>query len=104
MKCEDFDLRELEFGNSALVKMEPEMKFETSYTLRAKKQQYGYWDTEFMTPGDKYWAELGERKCWWMYADEMDEGLSEQEMREALGKRQSVDWQPDVRAKFTAVE
>jgi hypothetical protein len=28
-----------------------------------------------------YWADLAEKKCWRMYADEMDEGFSEMEMR-----------------------
>jgi hypothetical protein len=39
-----------------------------------------------------------------MYADEMEDGLTEKEMKERLRGRGSVEWKPGCRIDFTAVE
>ncbi len=101
---DEWDDAKVEFENTELLRMEPGQMFETSYTLYVKRLTVRRSETDFMVPGDNYWAGLGKRKCWWMYADEMDDGLSEMEMRDALRKARSVEWKPDVRARFTAVE
>jgi hypothetical protein len=105
MQNEEFDKEELEFEDSKLVRLEPGETIETTYTLFVETgpNVVRRSDAHFMKRGNEYWIELGDRKCWWIYADEMNEHLTETEMREVLGQRQSVKWKPDCKADFTAV-
>jgi hypothetical protein len=104
MGDERFTVDDLKFDDASLVRLEPRQVFEDTYTFKVKKEQISYADTEFMKPGGKYWIDLGERNCWWMYADEMDEGLTEDEMKERFRGREIVEWKPGCRLDFTAVE
>jgi hypothetical protein len=56
-----------------------------------------------MSVGGKYFVELGKRKCWWMYANEMEEDLTDEERRNILGKPKTEIWKPDGRIDFMAV-
>jgi hypothetical protein len=55
-----------------------------------------------MSVGGEYFVELGKRKCWWMYMDEMDKGLTGEERRKMV-ECKTVVWKPDCRIDFTAV-
>lgn len=102
---EEWDKEEVEFEDSKLVRLEARETVKTTYTLFVETgpNVVRRLDVHFIKPGNEYWVELGIRKCWWMYAEEMKEGLTEMEMREVLGKRQSVEWKPECKATFTAI-
>lgn len=101
---DEWDQETREFEEASLVRLEPREVFETTYTFYVKEGQLRHSDTHYMKPGRMYWAELGERRCWWMYADEMEENLTEKEMGHRLRLRGSVEWKPSCRIDFMAVE
>ncbi|CAO2650001.1 Nn.00g012930.m01.CDS01 [Neocucurbitaria sp. VM-36] len=103
---DEWDKEEVEFEGSKLVRLEPEDTVETAYTLFVETgpDVVRRSDVQFMRAGKGYWVELGVRKCWWMYAEEMDAGeMDERGMRDVLGKGESVEWMPGCKADFTAV-
>lgn len=103
---DEWDKEQVEFEDSKLVRLEPGETVETEYTffVETGPDVVRRSDVQFMKPGNKYWVELGIRKCWWIYADEMKEGLTDLEMREVLRQRPSVEWKPTFKAEFTAIE
>jgi hypothetical protein len=95
----------LEREDEKLLRLDPGARCETLYTFAVEPKAGGLRrsDVHHMSVGGEYFVELGKRKCWWMYVDEMDKGLTEEERRKILVKRKTVVWKPDCRIDFTAI-
>jgi hypothetical protein len=102
---DEWDQEKVDFEDSELVRLEPGESFETAYTFRVVERPLSYErsDVKYMRDGGTYWMELGHRKCWWMYADDVGKDLTAKEIRELLGRREYIEWQPNCRVGFEAV-
>jgi hypothetical protein len=102
---DEWDQKQVDFEDSELVCLGPGESFETAYTFRIEERPLSYErsDVKFMQDGGTYWMELGHRKCWWMCADDVGKSLTPKDIRELLGRRGYVEWQPNCRLHFKAV-
>jgi hypothetical protein len=91
-----FDAKTLERIDAELVRLNPGGRFDSVYTFSVKAE-LRHSDVHHMSVGGEYFVELGKRKYWWMYADEMEKDLTNEERRKMLGKRKTETWKPNVR-------
>jgi hypothetical protein len=101
----DEDLPE-PWDDAQMLRLDPEGQFELPYVFTVKDKAGGlrHSDVWQMKEGGVYFAEHGERRCWWMYVDEMEENLSEAERRQVLVTRGKAErWWPVGRFDFSAV-
>ncbi|KAF2127047.1 hypothetical protein P153DRAFT_398421 [Dothidotthia symphoricarpi CBS 119687] len=107
MVFDDWDEENLDFIDSRLVHVNPGEKVETTYTFSVVPKAKGLRrsDTASMKESGEYTIELGKRKCWWIDAKEMVEGMGEQEKKEMLRQRGScLVWRPTAgKTLFKAV-
>jgi hypothetical protein len=94
------------YEDAQVLRLDPEGQFKVPYTFTVddKSGDLRHSDVWQMKEGNVYFAGHGERRCWWMYADEMEKNLTETERRRILvTKGKAERWRPEGRFDFTAV-
>jgi hypothetical protein len=91
--------------DAILLYLKPGGKFESIYTFATTPKSGGWHraDTHSMREGGTYTIESRAREFWWMYAEDVDEGLSEEEKKAILTQRKCMSWKPDCKLEFTAI-
>jgi hypothetical protein len=95
-----------EHEDAVFVRLGPEGTFESTFTIGPKPRwgTRGVADTHRMKVDGKYWVDSRTRKYWWLYEDEIEESLTEEEKRKVIVERGNVvEVKPDCRLDFTAV-
>jgi hypothetical protein len=102
---DDWDDKALDLEETELVRLEPGRKFSTSYTISVVPKVDGLRgsDTYAMVKGNTYEISLRKRRWRWMYENGMGEGLSKEEWRELLSKKDPMEWDVDCKVNVTAI-
>jgi hypothetical protein len=93
------------YEDAQMLRLDPKGQFRLPYTFTVKDKAGGlrHPDVWQMKNGGVYFAEHGERQCWWMYVDEMEKNLTEMERRHVLVARGKAErWRPVGRFDFSA--
>ena len=102
--ADEWDEEALDLEDTELVRLEPGQRFSTVYTVSVVPKAGGLRasDTKHMVPGNTYEITLMRRRWRWMFEDEMDGDIGENERRETLKRKEAVEWDVDCQVNFKA--
>lgn len=101
----DWDDYARELRDSELMTLELEQEYFTSYTFQTKLKVNRIFPSNVynLVRGKTCAIKLRNRVWWWMYENEMEEDLTEEERRQVLGQRNATRWKPDCMKTFTVL-
>lgn len=102
---DDWDEEAVTFEDSQLIRFQLGQKHSIPYTISVVPKVSGLSssDVYLMVKGNTYEITLRTRNWKWMFEDEMEEGMSEEQRKELLWKREAVEWTEDCMVTFQAV-
>jgi hypothetical protein len=74
-----------------------------SFVMEEKIKGMRASDVYLMVSGKTYYIALNKLKWRWMYEDEMEEGLAEEERRNVLMETDEVEWYEHFMVPFKAI-